>query len=185
MPKINIDYSKSLIYKIEHNDNPNLLYVGSTTDFTRRKSHHRSDCNNSNSSCYNYKLYVMIRENGGWESFKCMVIKEFPCNSKIELLIEEDKQIKLLKSYMNTRGAFLNICDYRKEYNETHKNEIKQYYKLYNEKNKNKNKEKYEANKILILEKMNSKVICACGSEISNCNKLRHEKTIKHINFMK
>ena len=39
-PKV-IDYSKSVIYKIEHVDNPELLYVGSTTDFIRSKSEHK------------------------------------------------------------------------------------------------------------------------------------------------
>jgi hypothetical protein len=40
----------------------------------------------------------MIRDNGNWESFKIMIIKEFPCNNKIELIIEEEKHRKELKS---------------------------------------------------------------------------------------
>ena len=30
MPRQNIDYNKRVIYKIEHEDKPDLLYVGST-----------------------------------------------------------------------------------------------------------------------------------------------------------
>ena len=41
MPKKNIDYSKGLIYKIQHEDIEELLYVGSTTDITRRKYEHK------------------------------------------------------------------------------------------------------------------------------------------------
>ena len=37
MPKTPIDYSKSVIYKIEHIEKPELVYVGSTTDLTKRK----------------------------------------------------------------------------------------------------------------------------------------------------
>ena len=32
MPKLPIDYSKTLIYKIEHIKDENLLYVGHTTN---------------------------------------------------------------------------------------------------------------------------------------------------------
>ena len=41
MPRKNIDYSKTIIYKIQHIDKEELLYVGSTTDFRRRKSKHK------------------------------------------------------------------------------------------------------------------------------------------------
>jgi seryl-tRNA synthetase len=89
-----INYSKSVIYKIEHIDSPELLYVGSTTDFIRRKSQHKHHCNNNISKEFNKKLYQMIRQNGGFNDFKIMIIKEFPCNSKTELLIEEEKHRK-------------------------------------------------------------------------------------------
>ena len=75
MPKTPIDYSKSVIYKIEHLDKPELVYVGSTTDFIRRKSEHKCTCINENSKQYKSKLYQLIRDNGNWESFKMMIIK--------------------------------------------------------------------------------------------------------------
>ena len=120
MPKQMINYNKSVIYKIEHEDKPDLLYVGSTTDFTRRKNRHKYNCNNNLSKGYNYKLYAMIRSNGGWDSFKIMIIKELNCNSKVEMLIEEDKMMKELKSTLNTRRA--NTTD----------DDKKEYYQQYN-----------------------------------------------------
>ena len=48
MPKIPVDYSKTIIYKIQHQDKPELLYVGSTTNFTKRKYQHKNSCNNEN-----------------------------------------------------------------------------------------------------------------------------------------
>jgi len=66
MPKTPIDYSKSVIYKIEHLEKPDLLYVGSTTDFIRRKAEHKSSCNNNKDKLYNSKVYEMIRANDGW-----------------------------------------------------------------------------------------------------------------------
>ena len=45
----------------------------------------------------------MIRENGGFESFKMIQIKEFPCSSERESEAEEDKVMLELKSTMNTK----------------------------------------------------------------------------------
>ena len=47
MSKKTIDYSKCCIYKIEHIENENLLYVGHTTEFNKRKGHHKSNCKNT------------------------------------------------------------------------------------------------------------------------------------------
>ena len=127
MPKTIINYNKSVIYKIEHEDKPELLYVGSTTDFNRRKNKHKSDCNNNLSKGYNYKLYTMIRSNGGWDSFKIMIIKELNCNSKVEMLIEEDKMMKELKSTLNNNRAHT-TDDEKKEYYQQNKVEIAEYY---------------------------------------------------------
>ena len=52
MPRTPTDYSKSVIYKIEHIDKPELLYVGSTTNFTNRKSEHKTACNNEKNEQY-------------------------------------------------------------------------------------------------------------------------------------
>ena len=68
MPKKVIDYSKGLVYKLVCNDlNVKDCYVGSTTNFSKRKNVHKSDCNNIRSSRYNYRLYQVMRENNGWE----------------------------------------------------------------------------------------------------------------------
>jgi hypothetical protein len=149
-----VDYSKSVIYKIEHIDNPELLYVGSTTDFIRRKSNHKHDCNYINGNTYNLKLYTMIRDNGNWESFKIMIIKEFPCNNKIELIIEEEKHRKELQATLNSNRAYVSIettKELKKEYSKI--KEYKQkYYEIYNENLKEKAKEYRETNKDKIKE---------------------------------
>ena len=141
-PKV-IDYSKSVIYKIEHVDNPELLYVGSTTDFIRRKSNHKYDCSHNITKKYNLKLYQLIRDNGNWESFKCMIIKEFPCNNKTELIIEEEKHRKELQTTLNSIKCYTTIEEtkdtiknHNKKYNEINKNKIKEQCKQYQENNK-------------------------------------------------
>ena len=121
MPRTNINYDNGVIYKIHHQDQEELLYVGSTTDFIRRKNEHKSRCNNIRNSEYNMKLYKMIRENGGWDSFNIIILKEYPCSNKIELLLEEDKCMRELKSNMNDRSAH-NTPEERKEKLEVHRN---------------------------------------------------------------
>ena len=69
MPKTPMDYSKCCIYKIEHIDDDNLVYVGHTTNFYKRKAHHKSDCINENRKSFNFMLYQMIRRNGDWDCF--------------------------------------------------------------------------------------------------------------------
>ena len=74
MPKT-ADYSKGFIYKFVCNDVsiPNL-YVGSSTDFTKRKSKHKSACNNNNDRAYNYYVYQFMREHNGFENFTMLKI---------------------------------------------------------------------------------------------------------------
>jgi len=161
MPKTIIDYSKAVIYKIEHMENPELLYVGSTTDFIRRKQQHKNICNNNNHKKYNCKVYEMIRANDGWESFKIMIIKEFPCESKIELVIEEEKHRKELQATLNSYKAY-RTNEERKEY-------LKELHTKH-----------YEANK----EKLKEKITCECGSIFRKSDKTQHEKSLKHCQFI-
>jgi hypothetical protein len=75
MPRTATDYSRTVIYRIKHIENKELVYVGSTTNFTKRKCSHKSICYNEKSKRYNFKLYVMIRENQGWNAFQKLEIK--------------------------------------------------------------------------------------------------------------
>ena len=59
-------FKKLILYKIEHIEEDNLVYVGHTTNWDRRKCEHKRISNNENSSKHNLKLYKMMRDNGGW-----------------------------------------------------------------------------------------------------------------------
>jgi hypothetical protein len=58
-----VNYSKGLIYKLCCND-PTVkdVYVGSTTNFSRRKAQHKFSCINENKKGYNFPVYKFIRE---------------------------------------------------------------------------------------------------------------------------
>jgi hypothetical protein len=211
MPKTPCDYSRTVIYKIQHIDNDTLLYIGSTTDFTKRKCAHKSRCNNEKATAYNCKVYQMIRENGGWEEFKMIQIKEFPCDNKRQADMEEDKIMREMKAPLNTRRAYESKeecrkreCTYAKRYWQTNKEVMSQKQKAVRKANIEKLKEKeklryelnkeslckktqifYKINKDEINAKRNVKVMCECGCDVSKKGLTRHKQSTKHIDLIK
>lgn len=95
------DYSNTVIYKIEHREKPNLLYVGCTTNFNARKHQHRCRVSNVGDKEYNVYKYRMIRENGGWDMFEMKPVKIISCKNKLEAEIEEEKTRQELKATLN------------------------------------------------------------------------------------
>jgi len=166
MPKIAIDYSKTIIYKLVCNDlTVTDLYVGHTTNFTKRKNSHKSRCCNVNTIEYNYKVYQTIRENGGWDNWNMVQIEEFCCNNKIEACARERYWYEQLKGTLNivypartskewSEENKEKIKQQKKEYNEANKEKLKERYKEYREANKEKIKKYYEENKEQLIEKM-------------------------------
>jgi hypothetical protein len=171
MPRTATDYSRTVIYKIEHNENKELVYVGSTTDFTKRKYSHKNTCNNEKGKHYNLKVYHMIRENGGWEAFQMLEIKKFPCYDSNEARAEEERCRVELKSTMNMIRAF--VTETQQEYDKN----------LY-EKNKiivkSRSKNRYDEHRDEINKRSSEKVSCECGSIYSIGHKARHFESKKH-----
>ena len=200
------DYSKTVIYKIQHQDNGELLYVGSTTHFIERKSRHKSRCHNPNTKENNLKLYQMIRQNGGWECFRMVQLKDFPCENKRQAEAEEDKIMLELKANMNSNRASrtdkqycLDNKDKRREYNKQYRvynvdkikeqkreyytkniDKFKEYKKEYTLKNAEKIKESNKEYRLQNAEKIKEKIVCVCGCEVSRIHLARHKKSTKH-----
>jgi hypothetical protein len=100
-------YNKSIIYKIEHLEKPELVYVGGTTNFSARKAQHKSRSINPNDKEYMIYKYKMIRENGGWNMFRMVALKNVNVNSKRELEMEEEKVREELKATLNKCRAYV------------------------------------------------------------------------------
>jgi len=111
-----IDFTKGIIYKIEAIDNKDLIYIGSTSNFIKRRSDHKSRCNNPKDQAHNFKLYRMIREHGGWDNFKCEIIKAYPSQNKKELFIEEEKYRQNLNSTLNSNKCCSDILNHFKNF---------------------------------------------------------------------
>ena len=149
MPKLPTDYSKTIIYKLVKNDdydNVNI-YIGSTTDFIRRKNKHKSDCNCEKSKAYNQKNYQYIRENGGWDCFNMIEVEKFPCNDKREAEAREEYWRCQFNSKLNSMRAYI-TDEQRKELDKERKreyrehDEYREYQKVYHKKYYGKNREK-------------------------------------------
>lgn len=103
MPKTDIDYSNTIIYKITCNDESiRDLYVGHTTNFVQRKHAHKISCTNIKSSNYNCRLYNVIRNNGGWDNWKMEIINFFNCKDHYEARKKEQEYFMLLKATLNS-----------------------------------------------------------------------------------
>ena len=159
MPKTPIDYSNGLIYSIVCKTDETLISIGSTTNLTQRTYQHKSTCNNENSEHHNLQVYVMIRANGGWVNFDMKPVKEFPCESKIQLVIEEERIRVEMQAKLNTRRAYISPEERKEEIKQYQKDnvaKIAEYTKKYREANPAKNAESckkyYEANTAKIAE---------------------------------
>jgi len=106
MPTTPIDYSKTILYKIEHIEDEDLVYVGHTTCWDKRKSRHKSNCNNEGGTHYNLKLYQMMRDNRGWDMFRMIEVEKYSCNDKREAGKRENDIMKELKPNMNMIRSF-------------------------------------------------------------------------------
>ena len=108
MPLKKIDYMNTVIYKIVHKDdyeNTNI-YIGSTTDFIRRKNNHKDCSQNLNKKSYTDKKYQYIREKGGWGNFNMIEVEKFPCNDGNEARAREEYWRSYFNAQLNSKKSF-------------------------------------------------------------------------------
>lgn len=127
------NYSNSVIYKIYCKDeNVKDIYIGETTDFTRRKYKHKVDCNKE---YHKYKtstltLYQAINSNGGWCNWNIEVIEKFPCENKQQLLDRETFWIIELDAKLNDKVR-KTTKEYKKEWYNEHRDVVRKKQKEY------------------------------------------------------
>ncbi len=199
MPKIPIDYSKTIIYKIVCDDlSVKDCYVGHTTNMSKRKWGHKSVCNNDKNKAHNHKIYKIIRENGGWDNWNMLLVEKFPCKDKYdackrerEVYEELDAKMNMLIPYRTQEEIKQYHKQYDQEYYQTNKEYKKQKFKEYNQANKQKisaykkeyNQAYYQKNKQRILEQEKQKIECDCGSIVCRGEISRHNRTKKHSDY--
>lgn len=193
MPKVPVDYSKTIIYKLVCNDvDVTDIYVGHTTNFIKRRTAHKSKCNNIRSEHYNLYVYKFIRENGGWFNWSMIEIEQYYCNNLREACVRERYYIELLSAKLNKSIPSRSKKEYRKIYEEKHKEYLQQYNKIthanYYQKNKEtfieKAKEYYKDNYDAIKQRTSQKFLCDCGGKYRLGDKSHHFRTVLHQNYI-
>jgi len=194
------DYHNGLIYKLCSKDTDITdIYIGSTTSFKRRKSEHKSNCNNEKNYKYNRDVYKFIRVNGGFSNWDMVLIEYYPCDNKLELEKKEREVIENLKPTLNKFIPTRSKKEYRqinkqqisekfKDYYNDNKEKIKkqsnEYYKDNKQQILEKRKDYQEKNKKKISEKNKEKITCECGAIITKSHFVRHTKSIKHQGYI-
>jgi hypothetical protein len=162
-----IKFNNYVMYKICPIDKLlNYCYIGHTSNFNSRKTHHKAYSENPNLNKSHQKLYTTIYNNGGWSNWEMVEIEQFKCKTKLEARIREQQLIEELNANLNSCSAYISeekrkeikktITDkYRKEnkakireqekkYKEDHKEIITEQMKKYRAEHK---KEIYEKSK--------------------------------------
>lgn len=179
MPKKEIDYSKTVIYKIVCNDlSITDCYVGHTTDFINRKYSHKANALNTNNKDSNMRVYQNIRSNGGWTNWSMIEVEKYPCRDANEARARErhwyeqinpalnfvvpnrskaewqnDNREEIAKKHHEYHIKHRDIIISRvKKYSEEHKEELIEYRKKYREEHKQDANDYYTKNK----EKINA-----------------------------
>jgi len=162
-----------IFYKISCIDkNVDYSYIGSTKNFRRRKSQHKSDATIETSNKYNYPLYKTIKENGGWDNWCMVPIGKGIFEKKLDALIEEQKYITDNNSTLNAVRSFNTKED---------KDNYKKQYLINNPETRKETQKKYRDTH---KEKINEKITCECGRCYTRGNKARHLKSKIHIDYL-
>jgi len=185
MPRNPIDYKNTIFYKIVCRDlEVKDCYVGHTTNFKRRKTEHKSRCNNEKGKHYHFKVYQYIRENGGWDNWDMIEIERKECIDCLDAKKTERYWIEALKANLNGTIPNRTNLEYYQDNKEKIKKKSNNYYKQNKEKKIEYSKNYYEQNRERLLEKNKEKFTCECGLSLTIINKKRHFKTKKHQDYL-
>lgn len=207
MPKLPIDYSKSCVYRLIHNHT--TYYVGSTTNFVKRKNRHKSDCINVGGKSYNLPLYKFIRETGGWidNDWDMILIESYPeCKTSEELRKYERFHYDIIRPELNVyrphtteeenkeyrienRKAYYNenrdkISEQKKKYSVNNSDKISEQKKVYYNENRDSINEHAKVYYNENCDKINEKKGCECGGKYTHTNISKHLKTKKHQAYL-
>jgi hypothetical protein len=99
MPKIDIDYANTTIYKIYcRNKAITDVYIGYTTNFIQRKHTHKQSSSNKPG-----KLYQVIRANGGWENWQMEIITFLNCKDQQAAKEKEQEYVIAMNATLNSK----------------------------------------------------------------------------------
>lgn len=153
-----------IIYKICCDDLPEFIYVGSTKAFRQRKSLHKQRV-----ITYNTKLYSTIRENGGWDNWRMIILEDIGDVSLTQARIKEEEHRLNLNANLNMLKCYRTEEEIKEQQKELYKN-------WYNNNKEHKKKQVIEWKK-----NNNEKITCECGRIIIREKIKRHLESKIHL----
>ena len=149
MPITTINYNNTTIYKLCCTDlTVKDIYVGHTTNFTKRKAFHKYSTNNTSDPLYNTYKYNFIRNNGGWDNWSMIEIIKISCVDLNDACRVERQYMEQLNATLNKNRPIITpiekierLKECQKEYAEQHKDHIREYQKEYAEQHKEQKRE--------------------------------------------
>ena len=183
-----VNYQEGKMYKIV-SFQTDKIYVGSTCDksLASRMSRHRCHFKRYLKDEHNYITSFEILK---YDDAQIILIENFPCNSRDELLareryhIEQNKEIvinKMKKPYTSDDEEKQRIKNYQQKYYENNKEKLKENVKKNVEKNIDKIKEYQRQYKKKMIGQT---VHCPCGGIYRQDSKKRHEQYKKHQKYL-
>jgi hypothetical protein len=145
------------------------VYVGGTTNFSKRKCAHKNCTRDINHSKYHLKIYQIIRENGGWDNWSMIEIEKYPCKDHNESLARERHWLESLNANMNVNIPGRTQNENAREWNKRNLEKVQNYHK-----------QRYIDNE----DRLKSRVLCDCGCTTTLGNLTRHKLSRKHIKLL-
>jgi hypothetical protein len=172
-----VNYNNGKIYKIEpiidHDEGD--IYIGSTTKqyLSQRMDTHKNDYKRKHGGMSCYKLF----DKYGIENCCITLLENVQARSKDELHARERfyiQSFKCVNKNIPLRTMHEHYIDNKEKINNYHKNHYEN------------NKDTIlERNKINYIMNQSKEIHCVCGSVTTIKNVPRHERTIKHQNYIK
>ena len=176
------------IYKIYHQDNPNMFYIGSTSKRLSKRLQQHKDTAKYNPDKKSRWLEYLRTKN--IDNFEIVLLEELKTGDKTRLREREDYYIRQLKPALNQRRALLSPEDV-KAYNKTYRQRYNQLNSAHIKQQAKKNAKKYRlahSNAIRQKKKLynQNRPICytcsLCDYETNRPqHALKHQQTSKHI----
>lgn len=168
-------------YKIVSTDVTHTeCYVGCTTNFKRRRQHHKDNCTHEKRDRHNLLLYKHIRSNGGWDNWRMIELERRQCADKIEALRIERKWLEELKATLNK----IIPSRSKKEYSQLpeRKEKDRQWREKNQERRNAEHNEWYRKNREEIQKKRKEQIECAiCNCTVTYVQYQAHLKRKKHL----
>ena len=211
MPKKNVDYARTVIYKIVSKDLAvKELYVGSTTDLVKRRYFHKNASTNENIKCYTFPVYIFIRANGGFENWDVIQIEEFPCKTSAQQRTRERYWLETLGATLNSSRPIKTSADVvldkhadyvtnrdtiiekAKKYRLDHLDQVTEAHKKYYAEHRPdllKKMKEYRLKNLDALRAADNKykaviLKCDCGADLQRASMPYHKKSKKHLDAL-